>query len=64
MNGGKNDDIFKVNNDLEYNKRIAELKDREKRARLYNNNQQILRKYEEDNEKHILPLLLCLHLIP
>ena len=51
MNGGKNDDIFKVNNDLEYNKRIAELKDREKRARLYNNNQQILRKYEEDNEK-------------
>ena len=51
MNGGKNDDIFKVNNDLEYNKRIAELKDREKRARLYNSNQQILRKYEEDNEK-------------
>ena len=51
MNGGKNDELFKVNNDLEYNKRIAELKDREKRARLYNSNQQILRKYEEDNEK-------------
>ena len=51
MNGGKNDDIFKVNNDLEYNKRIAELKDREKRLNLINSNQQILRKYEEDNEK-------------
>ena len=51
MNGGKNDDIFKVNNDLEYNKRIAELKDREKRLNIINSNQQILRKYEEDNEK-------------
>jgi hypothetical protein len=51
MNGGKNDELFKVNNDLEYNKRIAELKDREKRLNLINSNQQILRKYEEDNEK-------------
>ena len=51
INGGKNDDVFKVDNYLEYNKRIAELKEREKRARLYNSNQQILRKYEEDNEK-------------
>ena len=51
MNGGKNDELFKVNNDLEYNKRIAELKDREKRLNIINNNQQILRKYEEDNEK-------------
>ena len=51
MNGGKNDELFKVNNDLEYNKRIAELKDREKRLNIINSNQQILRKYEEDNEK-------------
>ena len=51
MNGGKNDELFKVNNDLEYNRRIAELKDREKRLNIINNNQQILRKYEEDNEK-------------
>ena len=51
INGGKNDELFKVNNDLEFNKRIAFLKEKEKKRNLINNNQQILKKYNEDNER-------------
>ncbi len=51
INGGKNDDLYKVNNDLEFNKRLALLKEKEKKINLINNNQQILNKYNEENEK-------------
>ena len=45
INGGKNDDLYKVNNDLEFNKRLALFKEKEKKINLINNNQQILNKY-------------------
>ena len=51
INGGKNDELYKVNNDLEFNKRLALLKEKEKKINLINNNQQILNKYNEENEK-------------
>ena len=51
INGGKNDELYKVNNDLEFNKRLALFKEKEKKINLINNNQQILNKYNEENEK-------------
>ena len=54
INGGKNDELFTVNNDLEYNKKIAELKLKEKRDRLFHNERslnQFKDEYRKQNEK-------------
>lgn len=49
VNGGKNDDLYKANNDFDFNKRIAELRSKEKHDRLYNS--EVYLKMREEEQK-------------
>ena len=51
INGGKNDELFKVDNDLEYNKKIAELQIKEKRDRLFHNDERNLNHFQDEYGK-------------
>lgn len=49
VNGGANGDVFKTNNDFDFNKKIAEMHSKEKHDRLYNS--AVYLKMREEEEK-------------
>ena len=54
VNGGANDDLFKSSNDYDYNRKIAEMKEKERHDRLYNSAEYLrLREQEKkENQKY------------